>query len=95
LQGGTAKGDPAKDIIKTAFEYGINMFDTAENYDKGQSEREVWAIFTSIHTFLLINFGRGRIIQELGFRRSDIVVTTKIFWGSRPGPNNGGLSRKQ
>jgi len=75
--GGTARGDTAKDIIKTAFDHGINLFDTAENYDKGQSEREV-----------------GRIIQELGLRRTDIVVFTKIFWGSRPGPNNGGLSRK-
>lgn len=38
---------------------------------------------------------RGRVIKELGFRRSDIIVTTKIFWGVRPGPNAGGLSRKQ
>jgi len=75
--GGTVKGDPVKDIIKTAFDHGVNMFDTAETYEKGQSEREI-----------------GRVIQELGLRRSDIVVTTKIFWGTRPGPNNGGLSRK-
>jgi len=75
--GGTAKGDPAKDIIKTALDHGVNMFDTAENYEKGQSEREI-----------------GRVIHELGLRRSDIIVTTKIFWGTRPGPNNGGLSRK-
>lgn len=38
---------------------------------------------------------RGTAIKELNFRRSDIVVTTKIFWGTRPGPNNAGLSRKQ
>ncbi|KAF8826431.1 hypothetical protein HHX47_DHR5000137 [Lentinula edodes] len=36
----------------------------------------------------------GRVIKELGWRRSDIVVTTKLYWGTRPGPNNGGLSRK-
>jgi aryl-alcohol dehydrogenase-like predicted oxidoreductase len=41
LQGGTVKGDPVKDIIKTAFDHGVNMFDTAETYEKGQSEREM------------------------------------------------------
>ncbi|KAJ8516029.1 hypothetical protein ONZ45_g6633 [Pleurotus djamor] len=76
--GGTVNGDPVKEIIKTAFENGINMFDTAETYAKGKSEEEM-----------------GRVIKELGFRRSDIIVTTKIFWGVRPGPNAAGLSRKQ
>jgi hypothetical protein len=31
--------------------------------------------------------------QELGWRRSDIVLSTKIFWGGQ-GPNDKGLSRK-
>lgn len=35
----------------------------------------------------------GQAIRELGWRRSDIVVGTKIFWGG-PGPNDKGLSRK-
>jgi hypothetical protein len=39
--------------------------------------------------------GRGRVIKELGLRRTDLVVTTKLFWGLRTGPNDGGLSRKQ
>jgi hypothetical protein len=39
--------------------------------------------------------GRGRVIKELGLRRTDLVVTTKLFWGLRSGPNDGGLSRKQ
>jgi aryl-alcohol dehydrogenase-like predicted oxidoreductase len=30
-----------QDIIKTAFENGINMFDTAEDYSKGKSEIEM------------------------------------------------------
>ena len=38
---------------------------------------------------------RGRVIKELGLRRSDLVISTKIFWGPRKGPNDGGLSRKQ
>ena len=27
-------------------------------------------------------------------RRTDLVVTTKLFWGTRKGPNDAGLSRK-
>ncbi|KAG2726626.1 hypothetical protein I3760_01G122600 [Carya illinoinensis] len=35
----------------------------------------------------------GQAIRELGWKRSDVVVSTKIFWGG-PGPNENGLSRK-
>ncbi len=35
----------------------------------------------------------GNVIKELGWRREDIVVSTKIFWGG-PGPNDTGLSHK-
>ncbi|MEF8815234.1 MAG: aldo/keto reductase [Salinibacter sp.] len=35
----------------------------------------------------------GTIIQEKGWTRSDLVVSTKIFWGG-DGPNDRGLSRK-
>ncbi|MGD1009482.1 MAG: aldo/keto reductase [Candidatus Aminicenantales bacterium] len=35
----------------------------------------------------------GRIIRKFGWDRSDLVVSTKIFWGG-PGPNDTGLSRK-
>jgi len=69
--------DSAKNIIRVAFENGINMFDTAEGYGAGGAELEL-----------------GRIIMELKFRRSDIIVTTKIFFGTRKGPNDTGLSRK-
>jgi len=75
--GGTVIGDPVKEIIKTAFDAGINMFDTAEAYAKGKSELEM-----------------GRVIKELGMRRTDLVITTKLFWGPRGGHNGGGLSRK-
>ncbi|KAJ6526815.1 voltage-gated potassium channel beta-2 subunit [Mycena capillaripes] len=75
--GGSVVGDPVKDIIKTAFENGINMFDTAEDYSKGESEKEM-----------------GRVLKELNFRRTDLVISTKIFWGPRTGPNDTGLSRK-
>jgi len=75
--GGTVKGDPVKDILKTAFENGINMIDTAEGYEAGQSEVEI-----------------GRVIKELNWRRTDLIITTKIFFGTRKGPNDTGLSRK-
>lgn len=35
----------------------------------------------------------GNVIQKLGWKRSDLVVSTKIFWGGT-GPNDRGLSRK-
>jgi hypothetical protein len=33
------------------------------------------------------------VLQELGWKRSDLVISTKIFWGG-DGPNDKGLSRK-
>ncbi|KAG5636540.1 hypothetical protein H0H81_007707 [Sphagnurus paluster] len=55
------------------------MFDTAEEYSRGQSEVEM-----------------GRVIKELGLRRTDLVITTKLFWGRKreTDPNDTGLSRK-
>lgn len=76
--GGTVVGDPVKEIIKAAFDHGVNTFDTAEAYSKGKSEIEM-----------------GRVIKELGLRRTDLVITTKLFFGTRSGPNDTGLSRKQ
>ena len=35
----------------------------------------------------------GNVIKKLGWRREDIVVSSKVFWGGE-GPNNTGLSRK-
>jgi aryl-alcohol dehydrogenase-like predicted oxidoreductase len=35
----------------------------------------------------------GNIIKRAGWKRSDFVVSTKIFWGGK-GPNEVGLSRK-
>lgn len=63
-----------KTLIHTAFDRGINFFDTAEGYAHGEAE-----------TLL------GKSIKE--FRRDDLVISTKIFWGGN-GPNDTGLSRK-
>jgi voltage-dependent potassium channel beta subunit len=62
--------------MQTAFEHGINFFDTAEVYANGKSE-----IFM------------GEVIRRSGWKRSDLVISTKLFWGG-PGPNDRGLSRK-
>ncbi len=35
----------------------------------------------------------GRVIKKAGWKRSELVVSTKIFWGGK-GPNQRGLSRK-
>jgi aryl-alcohol dehydrogenase-like predicted oxidoreductase len=35
----------------------------------------------------------GSAIKELGWKRSDVVISTKLFWGGQ-GPNDKGLSRK-
>jgi len=77
--GGTVKGNTVKEIIKVAFESGINYFDTAEVYAAGESEIEM-----------------GRAIRELGIRRSDLVISTKVYFGiaDRKDPNARGLSRK-
>ena len=35
----------------------------------------------------------GKIIRKMGWKRADLVLSTKIFWGGK-GPNDTGLSRK-
>ncbi|MEW5869990.1 MAG: aldo/keto reductase [Chloroflexota bacterium] len=35
----------------------------------------------------------GNVIKKVGWKRSDLVISTKIFWGGE-GPNDSGLSRK-
>jgi len=35
----------------------------------------------------------GKVLRKAGWKRSDLVVSTKIFWGGE-GPNDKGLSRK-
>ncbi|MFW5653199.1 MAG: potassium channel beta subunit family protein [Planctomycetota bacterium] len=35
----------------------------------------------------------GRVLKRAGWKRSDLVISTKIFWGGR-GPNEAGLSMK-
>eukprot|EP00939_MAST-03C_sp_MAST-3C-sp1_P002154 g2154.t1 len=76
--------DDAYDIMRTSFRLGINFFDNAELYANGAAERVM-----------------GRIIKrgekECVWKRSQLVITTKLFWGAPrwlSRPNEMGLSRK-
>ncbi len=66
----------ATDLMKTAYDHGVNFFDNAEGYSAGKAETMM-----------------GNVIKKQGWKRSDLVVSTKIFWGG-DGPNDMGLSRK-
>ena len=68
--------DDAYELMKTAFDAGVNFFDNAEAYAGGQAETIM-----------------GKVIKRAGWKRSDLVISTKIFWGGS-GPNDKGLSRK-
>jgi voltage-dependent potassium channel beta subunit len=35
----------------------------------------------------------GNVLKKTGWKRSDLIISTKIFWGGK-GPNDRGLSRK-
>lgn len=64
--------------MKTAFEAGINFFDNAETYGEKAGDAEIVM---------------GNALKRLGWKRSDYVISTKIFWGGK-GKNDKGLSRK-
>jgi len=62
-------GDQVKsdELVKLAFEAGINFFDTAENYGAdGIAERTL-----------------GKSLIALGADRGDLIVSTKLFFGDR------------
>lgn len=69
------------DLMKKAFELGINFFDTAETYAAGKAE-------VVMGESIQMGITRGV------WAREDLVISTKIFFGTKPGPNNTGLSRK-
>ena len=72
--GGGLDNDGVKRCMKRAFDLGVNFFDNAEVYAKGESETLM-----------------GEAARS--FRREDLVISTKIFWGGN-GPNDTGLSWK-
>lgn len=65
----------AREIIHAAYDLGVNFFDNADIYAKGQAE-------------ILM----GKAIK--GLPREALVISSKVFWPTMPGPNGRGLSRK-
>lgn len=76
--------DVAKECMRVVRKAGVNLFDHAEAYGTPFGAAE--EIF-------------GKALEQLQkedpvlWRRSDLVITTKIFWGGK-GVNEKGLSRK-
>ena len=72
------------DILRVARAGGVNLFDNAETYGAPQGAAEA-----------VMGEAIARLTAEDpdGWRRSDYLVTTKMFWGG-PGVNEMGLSRK-
>lgn len=73
--GSSQKVETAAEIIRLAYEGGVNFFDCADAYSGGEAER-----------FL------GRLLKD--YRRSSIVVSSKVFFPTGRGANEWGLSRK-
>ena len=76
--------DRAVACLKVARAGGVNLFDNAEVYGspRGEAERIMGEAIA-----------RLRSEDPESWRRSDILITTKIFWGG-DGVNEKGLSRK-
>ena len=76
--------EAAKELLHQARLAGINLFDNAEVYGdpRGEAERIMGEAMAQL---------RAEYPKE--WRRSEIIVTTKIFWGG-DGVNEKGLSRK-
>ncbi len=65
----------ATELVHAAYDRGINFFDNADVYARGQAEIIM-----------------GKAIQ--GLPREGLVLSSKVFWPTMPGPNGRGLSRK-
>ncbi len=68
--------DTSYDCMQVAYDAGVNFFDNAESYSRGNAEIVM-----------------GNVIKKAGWKRTDLVISTKLFWGGRK-PNQTGLSRK-
>ena len=74
--GGQVGEDAAQKCMSKAYDLGVNFFDNAEAYARGNAETVM-----------------GNVIKKMGWKRTDIVVSSKVFHGGE-GPNDRGLSRK-
>ncbi|KAL4094167.1 hypothetical protein PRIC1_009830 [Phytophthora ramorum] len=73
------------DMMKVAFEHGVNLFDNAEIYGAGLAEKNMGGAIK-----------KG--VAEGTWTREDLVITTKLYLGSKgfvgAGPNDQGIGRK-
>lgn len=76
--GGEQKGDIVKQCMQTAWDLGINFFDTAETYADGESEIEMGRVLKEV----------------AWPRDEYVLTTKIYFGTSREEPNTRGLSRK-
>lgn len=60
-----------------------------EAYDAGVNFFDNAEIYANGQSEVLM----GKVLKKTGWKRSDLVLSTKIFWGGE-GPNDKGLSRK-
>jgi len=67
--------DQSYNILRNAYDLGVNFFDNADIIANGAAE-----------TIL------ARLIRDIG--REPLILSSKVFWPSFPGPNGRGLSRK-
>lgn len=68
--------------MKHAFAAGVNLFDNAETYANGESEK-------------IMGNAIAEGVKDGVWTRSDVIVTTKLFFGTgKPGHNTKGCSRK-
>ncbi|RLN71606.1 hypothetical protein BBJ28_00007497 [Nothophytophthora sp. Chile5] len=73
--------EKAYGIMEHAYKQGINFFDNAEVYENGRSELIMGKV---------VKAG----VERGAWSREDLVISTKLFFGTQPGPNHGGNSRK-
>lgn len=73
--GGQIDENVSIELIKCAYESGVNFFDNADMYANGQAEVIM-----------------GKAVKDLP--REALVISSKVFWPTMPGPNGRGLSRK-
>lgn len=79
--GPQVNNDVAYNLMTAAYRGGVNFFDNAETYENGVAET-------------LMGEAVKRGVAEGVWERDDLVLSTKIFFGYKKGPNNTGLSRK-
>lgn len=89
--GETVVGDPVKEIMKTAFDNGINLFDTAELYGTGKCDEEMYGTSKMLLRFTYSRLdeqgksdqGAGLATFGLGYRNQDILGTSPLQGSQR------------